>query len=54
MFFWRNNVNAISTFIEDQYCGDGISSRGIGYGIPSIKVDGMDIFAVYNAVKMGR
>ena len=54
MFFVRNNVNAISTFIEDQYAGDGISSRGEGYGMPSIKVDGMDIFAVYNAVKIGR
>jgi len=27
LFAVRNNVYAISTFIEDQYAGDGISSR---------------------------
>jgi len=51
MYVWRNNVYAISTFIDEQYNGDGISPRCIGYGIPSIKVDGNDLFAVYNACK---
>jgi len=49
LFVCRNNVYAISTFVDDQYSGDGISRRGLGYGIPSIKVDGNDLFAVYNA-----
>ena len=54
MFVCRNNIYAISTFIDDQYKGDGVSPRGIGYGMPCIKVDGCDLFAVYNAVKLGR
>ena len=29
-------------------------SRGAGYGIASIRVDGNDIWAVYNAVKAAR
>eukprot|EP00826_Nyctotherus_ovalis_P028341 TRINITY_DN223_c0_g1_i3.p1 TRINITY_DN223_c0_g1~~TRINITY_DN223_c0_g1_i3.p1 ORF type:complete len:423 (+),score=142.26 TRINITY_DN223_c0_g1_i3:218-1486(+) len=54
LFFCRNNCYAISTFREDQYAGDGIAPRCIGYGLPGIKVDGSDIFAVYNAVKKAR
>jgi 2-oxoisovalerate dehydrogenase E1 component alpha subunit len=54
LFFCRNNCYAISTFREDQYAGDGIAPRCIGYGIPGIKVDGSDIFAVYHAVKKAR
>ncbi len=30
------------------------AARGPGYGITSIRVDGNDIFAVYNAVKAAR
>lgn len=51
MFFCRNNMYAISTPIDDQYAGDGIAVRGIAYGMPSIRVDGNDIFAIYNACK---
>ncbi len=54
LFFCRNNGYAISTFREDQYAGDGVAPRCIGYGMPAIKVDGSDIFAVYNAVKKAR
>lgn len=54
LFFCRNNCYAISTFRHDQYAGDGIAPRCIGYGMPGIKVDGSDIFAVYNAVKKAR
>lgn len=45
---------AISTPIDDQYAGDGIVIRGVGYGMPSIRVDGNDIFAIYNACKHAR
>jgi 2-oxoisovalerate dehydrogenase E1 component alpha subunit len=45
---------AISTPIDDQYAGDGIAVRGVAYGMASIRVDGNDIFAVYNAVKKAR
>ena len=45
---------AISTPIDDQYAGDGIAVRGVAYGMPSIRVDGNDIFAIYNACKKAR
>lgn len=54
LFFCRNNCYAISTFRHDQYAGDGIAPRCIGYGMPSIKVDGHDLFAVHHAVKKAR
>jgi 2-oxoisovalerate dehydrogenase E1 component alpha subunit len=54
LFFCRNNMYAISTPIDDQYNGDGIAIRGISYGIPSIRVDGNDVFAIYNAIKEAR
>lgn len=54
IFFCRNNGYAISTSFQDQYRGDGIMIRGIGYGIKSIRVDGNDAVAVYAAVKEAR
>ena len=47
IFFCRNNGYAISTHTDDQYKSDGIAPRGIAYGMPSIRIDGNDIFAVY-------
>uniref|UniRef100_A0A667HRR7 2-oxoisovalerate dehydrogenase subunit alpha n=2 Tax=Felinae TaxID=338152 RepID=A0A667HRR7_LYNCA len=54
IFFCRNNGYAISTPTSEQYRGDGIAARGPGYGIMSIRVDGNDVFAVYNATKEAR
>ncbi|KAL3473393.1 thiamine diphosphate-binding protein [Aspergillus californicus] len=54
VFLCRNNGYAISTPTLEQYRGDGIASRGIGYGIETIRVDGNDIFAVYKAMKHAR
>ena len=54
LFYCRNNVYAISVFREDQYAGDGIAPRGSGLGIPAIKVDGLDLLAVYHATKKAR
>jgi 2-oxoisovalerate dehydrogenase E1 component alpha subunit len=54
LFYCRNNAYAISTFRDDQYAGDGVAPRGIGYGMPAIKVDGSDFFAVFHAVKQAR
>jgi 2-oxoisovalerate dehydrogenase E1 component alpha subunit len=50
----RNNGYAISTPIREQFRGDGIASRGVGYGIDTIRVDGNDFFAVYNVSKEAR
>jgi 2-oxoisovalerate dehydrogenase E1 component alpha subunit len=54
IFFCRNNGYAISTSVKEQYRGDGIGSRGPGYGMATIRVDGNDLFAVYNATKAAR
>lgn len=54
IFFCRNNGYAISTSVKDQYAGDGVVSRGPGYGMASIRVDGNDIFAVHAAVREAR
>jgi 2-oxoisovalerate dehydrogenase E1 component alpha subunit len=50
----RNNGFAISTPALEQYKGDGIASRGIGYGIDTIRVDGNDVWAIYNVTKAAR
>ncbi|KAJ6017892.1 thiamine diphosphate-binding protein, partial [Penicillium sp. IBT 35674x] len=54
IFICRNNGFAISTPAAEQYKGDGIASRGVGYGIETLRVDGTDIFAVYEATKVAR
>ena len=50
----RNNRFAISTPSSEQFKGDGIASRAIGYGMNYVRVDGNDIFAVYNATKAAK
>jgi len=54
LFICRNNGYAISTPTLEQYRGDGIASRGVGYGIDTIRVDGNDILAVREATKRAR
>ncbi|MGB3725977.1 MAG: thiamine pyrophosphate-dependent dehydrogenase E1 component subunit alpha [Glaciecola sp.] len=54
VFFCRNNGYAISTPAEEQFAGDGIASRGIGYGVRTIRVDGNDVLAVYAATQTAR
>jgi 2-oxoisovalerate dehydrogenase E1 component alpha subunit len=54
IFVCRNNGFAISTPTLEQYRGDGIASRGVGYGIDTIRVDGNDIFAVREATMAAR
>lgn len=54
IFICRNNGFAISTPTSQQYHGDGIASRGVGYGVEALRVDGTDIFAVYEATVEAR
>jgi len=54
VFIARNNGFAISTPSTEQYYGDGIASRGPGYGIDTVRVDGNDILAVITAVREAR
>ena len=54
IFFCRNNGFAISTPAREQDRGDGIAGRAAGYGITTIRCDGTDVFAVYNATKLAK
>lgn len=54
LFFCRNNGYAISTPANEQFKGDGIACRAVGYGMKAIRVDGADALAVYQATKMAR
>ena len=54
LFFCRNNMFAISTPVDEQFAGDGIAARGTAYGMNTLRVDGNDLFAVYNSVKIAR
>eukprot|EP00252_Welwitschia_mirabilis_P006317 TRINITY_DN1716_c0_g1_i1.p1 TRINITY_DN1716_c0_g1~~TRINITY_DN1716_c0_g1_i1.p1 ORF type:complete len:506 (-),score=84.70 TRINITY_DN1716_c0_g1_i1:401-1864(-) len=50
LFICRNNGWAISTPCSEQFKSDGVVVKGLGYGIKSIRVDGTDALAMYNAV----
>lgn len=54
IFFCRNNGYAISTPSDEQFKGNGIASRGVGYGIKTLRVDGNDILAVVKATQIAR
>ena len=54
IFVCRNNGYAISTHANDQYASDGIAPRGIAFGMPTIRVDGNDIMAMYLATQQAR
>ncbi|WP_312867910.1 alpha-ketoacid dehydrogenase subunit alpha/beta [Amycolatopsis pithecellobii] len=46
-FFIENNLYAVSTQVAEATREDRLSGRGLGFGIPSWKVDGMDPLAVH-------
>ena len=50
VFVCENNGWAISTPLAKQSATDNLAVRGIGYGVPSIRVDGNDILAMTVAV----
>ncbi|WP_374723800.1 pyruvate dehydrogenase (acetyl-transferring) E1 component subunit alpha [Calidifontibacillus erzurumensis] len=54
IFIVQNNRFAISTPIEKQTSSKTIAQKAIAAGIPGIQVDGMDVLAVYKAVKEAR
>ncbi|GIU33354.1 3-methyl-2-oxobutanoate dehydrogenase [Shewanella colwelliana] len=54
IFFCRNNGYAISTPTSEQFVGNGIASRGVGYGMHTIRVDGNDMLAVLAATQQAR
>lgn len=48
-FFIENNRYAVSTHVSETTAEPRLSSRGLAFGIPAFKVDGMDPVAVYLA-----
>ncbi|RDE22503.1 thiamine pyrophosphate-dependent dehydrogenase E1 component subunit alpha [Motiliproteus coralliicola] len=54
IFLCRNNGYAISTPSSEQFAGDGIAPRALGYGMHTIRIDGNDILAVLEATREAR
>jgi len=54
IFFCQNNQWAISVPREEQMASETVAQKAIAYGMPTIQVDGNDIFAVYKATKDAR
>ena len=53
LFICENNFYGIGTEVHRSSALASIHKRTCGYDIPSEKVDGMDVIAVYKAVKYG-
>lgn len=51
-FFIENNGFAVSTTVAEQTRETRVSARGLGFGIPSFRVDGMDPVAVRAATQL--
>jgi pyruvate dehydrogenase E1 component alpha subunit len=51
VLFCRNNGWAISVPTERQTASETFAQKGVAYGVPSLRVDGNDLFAVVFAVK---
>jgi 2-oxoisovalerate dehydrogenase E1 component len=49
-FFIENNRYAVATTIEEVTGEPRLSARGLGFNIPSWKIDGMDVMAVHLAM----
>jgi TPP-dependent pyruvate/acetoin dehydrogenase alpha subunit len=51
VFYIVNNHYAISHPVEEQCGAESLHLKGVGYGIPSIKIDGNDLLAVHQATQ---
>jgi pyruvate dehydrogenase E1 component subunit alpha len=51
VLFCNNNQWAISTPVSQQTAAPTLADKAIGYGIPSVRVDGADVLAVYEATR---
>ncbi|HEX7527453.1 MAG TPA: thiamine pyrophosphate-dependent dehydrogenase E1 component subunit alpha [Gaiellaceae bacterium] len=51
VFVCNNNQWAISTPIEAQTRAKSLADKAVGYGIPGVRVDGLDVLAVYEAAR---
>jgi len=51
VFVCNNNQWAISTPIEAQTRAKTLADKAVGYGMPGVRVDGLDVLAVYDAAR---
>ena len=51
VFIVQNNQYSISTPVSKQTASKNIAIKSVAYGIKGIKVDGNDIFALFQAIK---
>ena len=51
VFFCRNNGWAISVPAERQTASESFAAKGAAYGVPGVRVDGNDVFAVVHSVR---
>jgi len=51
VFVCNNNQWAISTPLEAQTRAETLADKAVGYGIPGVRVDGLDVLAVYDAAR---
>jgi pyruvate dehydrogenase E1 component alpha subunit len=51
VLFCNNNQWAISTPVADQTRAEALVDKAAGYGIPGVRVDGLDVLAVFEATR---
>jgi pyruvate dehydrogenase E1 component alpha subunit len=51
VLFCNNNQWAISTPISAQTAAETLADKAAGYGMPGVRVDGLDVLAVYEATR---
>ncbi|HVV58267.1 MAG TPA: thiamine pyrophosphate-dependent enzyme [Gaiellaceae bacterium] len=51
VFVCNNNGWAISTPLSAQTRAETLADKAVGYGIPGVRVDGLDVLAVYEAAR---
>jgi pyruvate dehydrogenase E1 component subunit alpha len=51
VFVCNNNGWAISTPVSAQTRAESLADKAAGYGIPGVRVDGLDVLAVYEAAR---
>ncbi len=51
IFFVTNNQWAISCPVSEQTASETLAEKAVAYGMPGVRVDGNDIFAVHEATK---
>ncbi len=54
IFFNENNLYGVSTHVSETTRETRLSARGIGLGIPSLEVDGMDMIAVRKSMEWAK